>query len=479
MNITDLQPAAVFRIFSEICAIPHGSGNMEPISEYCESFAGRLGLKHRRDSAGNIVIYKNGTAGYENSETVILQGHLDMVCEKNADCSVNMELEGVSPRTDGEYVWAEGTTLGGDDGIAVAYILSVLAAEDIPHPPIEALFTVDEEIGLLGANALDASMLTGKILLNIDSEEEGILTVSCAGGVRASCEIPIKYESGNRKYLKISISGLQGGHSGMDIDKHRRNAVKILARLLACLHRRHGINLCSFSGGGKDNVIPNRAEAVIACDAGLAGEIAKDAEGLSEKIKRENIAEEPHMEFSCSETKEAAFAGSESSGKIIFALAHAPDGICEMSPDMAGMVRTSLNMGTVFMDAKSLHMRFFIRSSSAAEKAETAERLEDFVGYLGGKTELAADYPAWEYKADSPLRETMIRVYKEVYGSEPLVQAIHAGLECGILASKLPDTDMISFGPDIKNAHTTEEKLDAASAARCYGYLLKVLENLK
>ncbi len=481
MNVSELRPHIVFKYFSEICAIPHGSGNTDALARYCVDFAREHGLEYFLDNAGNVIIYKKGTYGYENSPTVILQGHLDMVCDKTDDCTLNMEMDSLKLCTDGEYIWADGTTLGGDDGIAISYMLAILSSDSIPHPPLEALFTSDEEIGMIGANKLDGSRLKGRRLINIDSEEEGVLIASCAGGVRVRCEIPIKYiDCSDMIFCHISISGLKGGHSGIDINKHRKNAIKLLGRLLEYVSRRCDINICSLSGGGKENSIAKNADAEVSFASASKDQFYKAVKAFIGIAKKEFHHTEPELSVALAEIDDRKLCTDLSSTKrIIFALMQVPDGIQAMSPDIPDMVQTSMNLGTVFTDENYLTMKYLIRSNAAAGKQKSVEKLVSFIEYLDGRLEFTSDYPAWEYRMFSPLRDIMVNTYREIYAQSPKIQSIHAGLECGILASKIQDVDMISFGPDLENVHTPEERMVVASAERCWNYLVKVLEKLK
>lgn len=481
MNVSELKPHIVFKYFSEICAIPHGSGNTSALARYCIDFAEAHGLEYCIDNAGNVIIFKEGTAGYENSPTVILQGHLDMVCDKTDDCPIDMEKDGLKLCTDGEYIWADGTTLGGDDGIALAYMLTILSSDNIPHPPLEALFTSDEEIGMIGANKLDVSRLKGKRLINIDSEEEGVLIASCAGGVRVKCEIPINYaECAQMSFCRISVGGLKGGHSGIDINKHRKNAIRLLGRLLEYVSRRCEINICSLSGGGKENSIAKNAEAEVAFAVCSKAQFYDAVNAFITIAKNEIHHTEPDLFVTVRDIDERKLCTEPSSTKrIIFALMQVPDGIQAMSPDIPDMVQTSMNLGTVFTDENNLTMKYLIRSNAAARKQKSVEKLVSFIEYLDGGLEFTSDYPAWEYRMFSPLRDIMVNTYRELYAQAPEVMSIHAGLECGILASKIQGVDMISFGPDLENVHTPQERMNAESAERCWNYLVKVLEKLK
>ena len=481
-QIENLKPESVFQFFREISQIPRGSGNTKAIAEYCIDFAKKRNLKFASDSYGNVVIYSDGTEGYEDSETIILQAHIDMVCEKDQDSQKNMKTDSIDICTDGKYLWADGTTLGGDDGIGVTYILAILDSDSIPHPPIEALFTTDEEIGLLGASNLDASLLSGKRLINIDSEEEGILTVSCAGGIRSVITFPLKYsnEFSEKCAVKITVNGLIGGHSGVDIDKHRKNAIKVLSHVLEGISQNTDYRICEVSGGTKENIIPKEAQATICFEKKYSDTVFKTVEKFNTIIKKECLNSEPDVCINSSVCviPEKMF-DRITTKKIIFTLMHAPDGIATMSHNIPGFVESSLNLGYVWSEKNDLKMGVLIRSNTSTGKTLIVQRLSSFAEYIGGKAEYMADYPEWEYKADSPLRDIMSRVYKDVYNDEALVCGIHAGLECGILSDKLKNADIVSFGPDIENAHTTGERLNIESAQRCWKYLKAVLKELK
>ena len=479
MNIAEFDPKRVFEIFEEITKIPHGSGNTSKLAQYCFDFAQSRGYKAVIEDIGNVIIYADGTKGYENSETVILQGHLDMVCEKSAVSDLDMEKFGVKACTDGEFIWAENTTLGADNGIAIAYILAILDLPNIPHPPIEALLTVDEEVGMVGASAIDISLLKGKKLINIDSEEEGILTVSCAGGVRAYCDIPLDFVKTDNDFIsyKIEVKGLLGGHSGMDINKHRTNANILLGRALQHISRTVEFFVSYIEGGKKTNVIPQQAQCIICTDIKNAEEFEKSVAEFDSIVKREIALYEPDVQITCEKFKTPeSYTDSQSTKKIIFTLLHIPNGVQSMSPEMPDMVQTSLSLGELILEDESLKLALFVRSNASTGKQLTVQKLISFVDYLDGSIEFKSDYPAWEYRADSPLREIMIRAYEDVYADLPKISALHAGLECGILSSRFGDCDMISFGPDIFNAHTPKEKVNIASVSRCWSYLLRILE---
>lgn len=499
MDINELSPSEVFSYFQEICAIPHGSGNTGMIADYCLEFAKLHGLKARKDTSDNVVIFKAGSSGYEDCEPVILQGHLDMVCEKEPDCDIDMSVQSIKACTDGKMVWADGTTLGADDGIAVAFILAVLASDTIAHPPIQAVLTSDEEIGMLGARDLDTSDLTAKRLINIDSESEGILYVSCAGGVRAECDIPVVYEdavgwvadgeqddnasdaAGNGQVcFEVKISGLAGGHSGVEIHKQHTNAIRLLASLLSHASGAADFRLVSLSGGGKENAIPKEAKAVISvrsCDVTTFEQSIKESAAV---WLQEISATEPHAKIEVEKTDAVAdkVLDSHSTANVIYALWLSPDGVYKMSQEINGMVQTSLNLGTAYLDTDKLVYKYLIRSNTAAGKKLLLERVTTFVKHLSGKVVTMSDYPAWEYKSDSQLRKICVESFANVYGHEPEVTSIHAGLECGILAGKMPGVDMISFGPTLKSVHTPDECMDVASVERTWAYLLEILKSL-
>lgn len=479
MDINELSPSEVFSYFQEICAIPHGSGNTGMIADYCLEFAKLHGLKARKDAADNVVIFKAGSSGYEDCEPVILQGHLDMVCEKEPDCDIDMSEQSIKACTDGKMVWADGTTLGADDGIAVAFILAVL--------------TSDEEIGMLGARDLDTSDITAKRLINIDSESEGILYVSCAGGVRAECDIPVAYEAAagwvadgaidvqnGSVCFEVKISGLAGGHSGVEIHKQHTNAIRLLASLLSHASGAADFRLVSLSGGGKENAIPKEAKAVVSvrsCDATTFEQSIKESAAV---WMQEIRATEPHAKIEVEKTDAAAdkVLNSHSTANVIYALWLSPDGVYKMSQEIKGMVQTSLNLGTAYLDTDKLVYKYLIRSNTAAGKKLLLERVTTFAKHLSGKVVTMSDYPAWEYKSDSQLRKICVDSFTNVYGHEPEVTSIHAGLECGILAGKMSGVDMISFGPTLESVHTPDECMNVASVERTWEYLREILKSL-
>ncbi|MCH5264646.1 MAG: aminoacyl-histidine dipeptidase [Lachnospiraceae bacterium] len=482
MDIHELEPQKVFHFFSEIARIPHGSGNTAALAEYCLNFARERELEAYRDDYGNVVIFKAGTRGYEQSEAIIVQGHLDMVCEKHPDCSKDMEREGIEVVVDGEYLRANGTTLGGDDGIAVAYILALLDEKEISHPPIEALLTADEETGLQGAYALDVSKLTGKRMINIDSEEEGVLTVSCAGGVRINSTVPLAYEKTTASMCakKITVGGLLGGHSGVDIGKNRKNAAIILAEALYEIGSHAGFRMAEMASGGRTNVIPSTAEAVICMEPSETSKVDKALAEFNAWFKAACADTEPDAQVIAADTQlPEECLDTASTDIVISTLLLVPNGISSISPDIPFLVQTSSNLGSVMIQEGNLELGFLMRSNTDYGKEETLRRFSCLFAQRNGKMLAEDDYPAWEYRRTSPLRDTMVQVYEEMYGEKPQICAIHAGLECGILAEKIQGADMISIGPNMKNVHTPEERLEIASVKRCWEYLLRVLASLK
>lgn len=472
-----LEPRAVLGWFEKICAIPHGSGNVGAIGDFCVQFARERGLRSQRDEIGNVIIWKEASPGYEDHPAVILQGHLDMVCEKDPDCEFDFQRDGLRLAVDGDRLCAKGTTLGGDDGFAVACALAVLDSKTLRHPPLEILLTADEEIGLLGATALDPAGLKGRVLLNLDSEEEGILTVSCAGGATAQILLPVKSGPAEGTRWRLEVSGLEGGHSGSEIHKGGGNANKLLAEALAVLDCASPLRLAGLAGGTKDNAIPRAASAQFVSKA--EGELLQKLAANFEAGARERFPNEPNLTVSCTAEGEAAEGWDrESTVKTLRLLREAPNGVQAMSRDIAGLVETSLNLGILRSDGNAVELGLSVRSSVGQDKRFLLTALEDLSDRCGASYSVYGEYPAWEYRKDSPLRERMVSVFEAQYGRKPKVEAIHAGLECGILAGKLPGLDSVSFGPDMSGVHTSNETLSISSSARVWNYLCAVLEQL-
>ena len=477
VKLAGLEPARVFDFFEEICSIPHGSRNEKLISDYLVNFAKERGLKYIQDEVNNVIIFQDGTCGYEDHPPVILQGHMDMVCEKDADCPIDMAAEGLDVTHDGQCVFAKGTTLGGDDGIAVAYALALLDDTSIPHPPLEVIITTDEEVGMLGASAIDLSMLKGRTLINIDSEDEGIFTVSCAGGARATLTLPEERRSVYGPCIRLAVDGLKGGHSGVEINQNRANANKVMGEFMSRIQALMPLCLTSFSGGSKDNAIPRSCQAtLVAMGIGL-----DRINGIAEKLQAEirETYDEPDATVQAFDVD--ALGGNalttECTSKVIAMLCSVPNGVQKMSADIEGLVQTSLNLGVAKL-GNGMSLTFSVRSSVNSEKEELLQKLRDLAAFYGADYSQMGDYPAWEYKADSNLRDVMIKTYADMFGKEPQVVAIHAGLECGLLSEKLPGLDCVSVGPQMHDIHTSREKLEIGSTERTWKFLLEVLKAL-
>jgi len=477
--LTGLEPAAPLRWFEALCAIPHGSGHTDAISEFCLNFAKERGLRCRRDNANNVVIWQDASPGYEGHAPVILQGHLDMVCEKEPDCDIDFRTDGLRLAVDGDRLFARGTTLGGDDGIAVAFALAVLDDPALPHPPLEVILTADEEIGLLGAAALDPSGIEGRTLLNMDSEEEGILTVSCAGGATVTLSLPIRTAPADGLSLfRLELGGLEGGHSGAEIHKGRGNANKLLGEALDRLDCAAALRLASLSGGSKDNVIPRNASALFAAPADAAPALATAAAGFARALRERYPAEPEVFVHLAAADGTAQIWDRETTARALCLLREVPNGVQTMSRDIEGLVETSLNLGVLRCGDGALELGFSVRSSVDHDKRFLLRLLEDLAARRGVSYSARGVYPAWEYKKDSRLRELMVEVYEAQYGQKPKVEAIHAGLECGLFAGKLPGLDSVSFGPEMSGVHTARETLSLSSTARVWRYLLAVLARL-
>lgn len=479
--LSGLQPENVFGYFEQLCAIPHGSRNTKAISDFCVDFARHHQLDYIQDGQNNVILFAPPTAGYEDAPPVMIQGHLDMVCEKESDCDIDMQTDGLRLRTDGGWVWADGTTLGGDDGIAVAYALAILASETVAHPALEVVLTVDEEIGMLGAASIDVSMLRARRALNIDSEEEGYLLASCAGGLTARCDIPVTWEQKQGVCVQLQISGMSGGHSGMEIDKGRANSNLLMGRFLYELSQAVPYSICQLAGGMKDNAIARETTADIIIHAEWRGKLLDFVAQRGAVYRAEYQITDPHMSLTASIGKEIVRDAltAHSKERVLSACMLAPNGVQRMSADIVGLVQTSLNCGIMVLDSDALHLTFSVRSSVDSEKTALTDKLHSLCHLLGGSCQTGGEYPAWEYRQQSPLRELMIDVFTKQYGHPPVVQAIHAGLECGLLAGKLPGLDCISFGPDMKDIHTTKERMSVASVQRTWKYLVQVLEQCR
>ena len=479
--LENLEPKQVFHFFEELCKIPHATFDTKRISDYCVEFAKERGLEVSQDDTNNVIIKKPGTAGYENSEPVILQGHLDMICEKTPDSDHDFTKDGLDLYVEDGYVRARNTSLGGDDCIAVAMAMAVLDSKDIPHPPIEAVFTVDEELGMGGAEAVDLSQLKGKMLINIDSEEEGILTTGCAGGIFYKTVIPMKKEAAEGTLVKINIHGLLGGHSGNEIHKQRGNANKMMGRLLYRLGKETDLRLTEICGGSKDNVITMNASAGVLVPADQAAKVQEMTDEMRQIWLDEFMGEEPTLAVDYEVTADVHMDAydKDSTRRVIAYLEVAPNGLQEYSRKLKGIVESSLNLGVVECDDTSVTTQYLIRSSVETRKQQMREQVEQCAILAGGKGETTGEYPAWQFNPDSELRKVMVDIYEKMFGKEPVVSAVHAGLECGLFLGKRPDLDCVSFGPNILDIHSFNEKLDIASTERTWEFLKEILKELK
>ena len=478
--LENLEPQDVFYYLEEICKIPHGSGNTGQISDYLKAFADEHGLYCRQDELNNIIMVKEASKGYEDHEPVLLQGHMDMVAVKDADCTIDMTKDGLQLEILGDRLTAKGTSLGGDDGIAVAFGLALLAGEEYRHPRIELILTVDEEVGMEGATGLTVDDLTAKRMINLDQEEEKIFITGCAGGARIDIRKKTETEQVEGVLCKLIISGLQGGHSGQEINKERGNAICLMGRLLAALQEKTPIYLKEVNGGTADNAIPNEVCAEIVVTewtediaafmeekfCGLKAEFAGKEDGL--KCELQVGAEDALIEV----------CNRKDSEQWIHLLNVIPHGVMANSVKMKGLVETSLNPGILIVSTAEGMVSTSVRSSNTAAKEALINQLKSLAALCNATVGIRGDYPGWDYDPDSPLREKMVTIYEEMYGVKPQIEAIHAGLECGIFQSKIPGLDCVSIGPDMQDIHTTRETLSIPSVQRVWKFLLKVLESL-
>ncbi len=476
-TLAGIDPQAVFAGFDKLGAIPHGSRNTKAISDYLVAFAREQGIRCIQDNLNNVILFGEGTCGMENHAPVILQGHMDMVCEKDPGCSLDMAAEGLDVTHDDTCVYAKGTTLGGDDGIAVAYAMALLMDKTIPHPPLEVIITVDEEIGMLGAAGIDLSMLRGRRMINLDSEEEGIFTVSCAGGATAVLSLPNNRHAVYGPCIRLAVDGLQGGHSGAEIHKDRANANKVMGEFLGRIQKLMPLCLTSFSGGSKDNAIPRSCQATAVAMGIHLERINEVAAALQAEIREKYDEPEATVQAFDVDALGGNGLSTEDTAKVVALLCAAPNGVQAYSADIPGLVQTSLNLGIAKLGER-FTATFSVRSSVNQEKQALLDKLRDLVGFYGGSYSQMGEYPAWEYRKDSALRDTMVRIYRQMFGKEPEVLAIHAGLECGLLGQKIPGLDCVSIGPQMHDIHTSREKLEIASTERTWRFLLEVLKAL-
>lgn len=477
-KLSGLKPEKVFRFFEEISMIPRGSGHMEKISAYCAEFANERNLKFIKDNACNVIIFKDASVGRENEEPVIIQGHLDMVWEKSSDSSIDFENDSLDLAVENGYVIAKGTTLGGDDGIAVAYCLALLDSDEISHPPLEIVFTTDEETGMCGAEAIDTSVLCGKRMINIDSEAEGTLWVSCAGGARADISLEFQPEAVVGTVCEISVSGLHGGHSGAEIHNGYANANILMGRILNKLSSSLDFSLVSVNGGTMDNAITRECSCKIALSSECEA-LFKHINRLNSALRKEFKASDPELAVRIRSCDSVKYCLKKSdSEKVISMLGEVPYGVISMSKSIEGLVETSLNLGVAETKENTVSFSFLVRSSDNSQRIALTDKLCAIAEKYGASCKVHSEYPAWEYKDNSELQRVFADTFKDMYGRDMVVTAIHAGLECGLFCGKIEGLDCVSFGPDILDIHTPQEKLSIDSSARMWEYLLEILKRI-
>ncbi|WP_419726156.1 aminoacyl-histidine dipeptidase [Terrisporobacter petrolearius] len=476
--LKDLNPTLVFKYFEEISQVPRGSGDEKRISEFLVNFAKELNLEVVQDEHLNVIIRKPATAGYENCPGVILQGHMDMVCEKNKDVDHDFEKDPIDLRIVDDMIYANGTTLGADNGIAVAMSMAVLASNDLAHPALEVLVTSNEEAGMTGANGLDGSLLKGKYIINLDSEEEGFLLVSCAGGNRSYVTLPLTYKNieDNKQAFMIEVKGLLGGHSGMDIVKQRANSNVTMGRILNLLDV--DFDLVEVNGGSKNNAIPRECEAVVAVNKDQAETLKANVAKIEELLKNEFKTTDPGLEVVVKEATADKAIADECKSKAMLLLNFIPNGIQTVSKDIEGLVESSSNLGVVKTENDVMSFESAVRSSVATLRENLNYKTKMLCDTVNANFENTDGYPAWEYAKNSKLEELCVDVYEKSAGKKPVITAIHAGLECGLLLDKMPGCEAISMGPDMFEVHTPNEHLSIPSVKNVYEFLLAVLKSM-
>lgn len=483
MSIRDLEPKVVWKYFYDITQIPRPSKKEEKILTYLADFAKKHQLETKQDQAGNILIIKPAAAGKENLPTVILQSHVDMVCEKNSDVVHDFDNDPIQTVIDGDWVKAKGTTLGADNGVGVALQLAVLASDNISHGKIEALFTVDEETGLTGANELDPNMLTGNILMNLDTEEEGEIYIGCAGGKGTKAYFTYKEKEAPKNYFwfKVQVKGLRGGHSGSDIDKGLGNANKILNRYLnVLLERKYGLVLSDIGGGNLHNAIAREAFAVVGVKNRYKEEVRVELNVLLADLQNEYKHVDPNLDIELeSIPKPRRILKKGKTKKLLRAISACPHGVIGMSPDIEGLVETSTNLASVkILENDLIEIGTSQRSSVESKKEEIVSTVSNVFKLAGAKIINNEGYPGWQPNTDSEILKVSQQVYKDLYGVDPKVKAIHAGLECGLFLEKYPNLDMISIGPDMTDVHSPDEKVKISSVDKFWKYLIRLLEDI-
>ncbi len=477
MELSNIEPQIIWKNFSKLNAVPRPSKKEEKVIAFIKGFGENLGLETTVDEVGNVIIKKPATAGMENRKSIVLQSHLDMVCQKNNDVNFDFETEGIKMEIDGDWVKAKGITLGADNGLGVATIMSILESSDIPHPALEALFTIDEETGMTGALGLKPGQLTGQILLNLDTEEDDEIDIGCAGGVDVTITQTYATEASKGQIVRIEVKGLQGGHSGMDIHKGFGNSNVILGRLLYSGLENQNIELISIDSGGLRNAIPREGTAVISVRN--AQEFIENATVLKKDILEEFATVEPglqiHIENSTSSEKAIS---EEDSKKVILTLKALHNGVYRMSPDVADLVEASNNVARVELKSGELKILNLTRSSVDSSKYSVAEQLKSVAELAGMNVEFSGSYPGWKPKPGSEIVQLMEKLYTDKFSEKPHVVACHAGLECGIIGANYPEMEMVSFGPTIRGAHSPDERANIPSAQTFWSFLKDILANI-
>jgi dipeptidase D len=479
-KLSDLEPVNVFHYFEEIAAIPHGSYHVDKISDYLVSFAKERGLRYVQDDAKNVIIFKPASKEAKESAPLILQGHMDMVLEKNNDVELDMENEPIHLVVDGDDLRADGTTLGGDDGIAVAMMLAVLDDEELVHPPLECIFTTNEEVGMLGMNELDPKPLKGRRMLNLDSEEEGILTVGCAGGAEQIFTLPMERKGRYGMLLRLVIRGLRGGHSGACIHMGRANADLLMGRLLQKIEKKTEFGISVLGGGNKDNAIPRECVAEILMPSDVDGKaVIKQIEKFTKQVQNEYQYTDPdiQVDYEWTDNTEAAIdcIGRKDAKRIVDFLLLLPDGLIAYDPNLKNMPQTSSNLGILKLDTDGLTAVSLVRSSINSQRKYVQTRMKALAEVFDAGLETKGDYPAWEYTKNSDFRDLLVNVYEAEYGRKPEVSITHGGLECGLLAAKVDGLDCVSIGPAMSGIHTPAERLSISSTKRTYEFLKAAL----
>lgn len=478
--LANLQPAALWKHFEAICGIPHPSKFEAKLREYVVSWAKSLNLETIVDEVGNVIIYKPATKGMENRKGIILQAHLDMVPQKNSDTAHDFEKDPITPWIDGEWVKAKGTTLGADNGMGMAAAMAVLEAEDLVHGPVEALFTVDEETGMTGAFGLKAGMFKGDILMNLDSEDEGELYVGCAGGTNANIKFRYKDEPApaNAEAFKLSVTGLKGGHSGVDIALERGNSNKILNRMLWFSHKTFGLRLSSIEGGTLRNAIPRESFAVVVLQKDKVATFKKFVEEFQAVVVNEYKGVETDIKISLETTAvPATVIDLRTTFNLLNAIYATPNGVIRDSQDMKGLVETSTNLAIVKSENGEIIIRCLLRSSVDSAKDDLEKMIESVYSLAGAEMAFDGQYPGWKPNMDSPILKEMLAAYEKQFGNKPKIAAIHAGLECGLLGGVYKNWDMISFGPTIRFPHSPDEKVNVPSVKKFWDFLVETLKN--